>query len=80
MVSDVGSYRLDPLLFLNGTCALEQEFIDPSNDCPADILMLCNGVKNCDDCADEVYENCIAYDCSASMIIDCFEANPIPDY
>ena len=24
---------------------------------------------NCDNCSDEVYENCMAYDCSASMFI-----------
>ena len=64
--TDKGSYRSDPLLFLDSTCAPEQEFIDPDDDCPSDILMLCNGVMNCDNCADEVYEHCMAYDCSAS--------------
>ena len=65
-LTDVGPYRSDPLLFLDRTCAVEQEFINPDDDCPSDILMLCNGVKNCDDCSDEVYEHCMAYECSAS--------------
>ena len=41
--------------------------MNPDVDCPEDILMLCNGVMNCDNCADEVCEHCMEYDCSGSM-------------
>ena len=36
--------------------------------CPSNVFMLCNGVMNCENCADEDYTTCMAYDCSGSKI------------
>ena len=39
------------------------------------ILSLCNGVQNCDDCQDEVFENCMQVECNDGkprpLIHDC---------
>ena len=67
MYSGIGLTNIvDPRVFVDGTCDVPDAPVDPDSDCPGDILMLCNGVRNCDDCADEVYETCMAYDCSYS--------------
>ena len=38
----------------------------PDTDCFINPLLMCNGIRNCDDCWDEVYENCLAIECSGS--------------
>ena len=72
---DAGTYRYDPLVSLDGTCPEPQGASNPDSDCPNDIRMLCNGVMNCDNCADEVYETCMAYDCSISMVTIIFTSS-----
>ena len=37
-------------------------------DCSIDILELCNGVMQCDDCADETFETCNSFDCIGSKL------------
>ena len=66
LVLDIGTFRDSPLLSFDGTCPVAPTITNPDSDCPRDILMLCNGIANCDDCADEVYETCMTYDCSKS--------------
>ena len=63
VVLDVGPFRLDLLVSLDGTCAARPTTPVPDADCPSDMAMLCNGIKDCDDCADEDYDTCMAYDC-----------------
>ena len=45
---------------------LDGDFVTLNNNCQINILMMCNGVVNCDDCVDEVYENCMQFECAES--------------
>ena len=37
--------------------------IEPKDDCVIHPTMLCNGVQNCPNCTDEIYENCMRAHC-----------------
>ena len=40
-------------------------FIDSNdNNCTIHILKMCNGLMHCEDCADEVFEDCMQHQCS----------------
>ena len=65
--SDRGFYRNDRKVFLDGNCSelseLPGDVITISSDCTINILLMCNGVVNCDDCVDEVSSNCMRFEC-----------------
>ena len=53
--------------------------IDPMEDCVVHPTMMCNGIQNCPDCSDEIYENCMQAHCKSGgcfynynlIIIEC---------
>ena len=66
LFSDTGFFRNDRLASVNETCEISSEsnMVTVNDDCHIDIVMLCNGIMNCDDCADEIAETCMTFDCS----------------
>ena len=46
--------------------ANEATMVNVTDDCVIDILQLCNGVMNCDDCLDETPEVCYTFECTGS--------------
>ena len=37
--------------------------IEPQEECVIHPTMLCNGIQNCPNCTDEIYENCMQAHC-----------------
>ena len=51
----------------NCTVGFDQEdYVTFSDNCTVHILKMCNGLMHCEDCADEVYEDCMEKQCSES--------------
>ena len=69
-VSVRNSFFDDRQIFLDSQCnvleELDGDFVTLDDNCQINILMMCNGVVNCDDCVDEVYENCMQFECAES--------------
>ena len=67
---DWSHYTSDKRATVDENCTLsEQEDIAVFNDdCAVHVLKMCNGLMHCDDCADENYEDCLAQQCSESII------------
>ena len=70
---DRNYFRNDRRLLPDNTCVsfdpLPGDFVTIEEGCTINILMMCNGVMNCDDCVDEVYENCMQFECAESKTL-----------
>ena len=74
MILDVFNYRSDPsIVMIDDNC---NDVLEPAEDflvtvadgCVVRRDYLCNGVRNCDDCSDEAYLNCMAQDCTGCKL------------
>ena len=66
MFLDKGFYVLDSRANEDGRCdyTSQGDFVTFNDQCTLHILKMCNGLMHCDDCADEVYEDCMEKQCS----------------
>ena len=66
-LTDRDYYRHDRQIFVNESCQVLDELpgdiVTINADCTISILMMCNGVSNCEHCVDEIYSNCMQFDC-----------------
>ena len=64
--TDRNNYYVDKLANVDGNCSIvsQESFVTFNDNCTVHILKMCNGLMHCDDCADEVYEDCVAQQCS----------------
>ena len=69
-VLDRRNFRYDPLASVDSSCdiASGSSMVTVNAECGIDILELCNGVMQCDDCADETFETCNSFDCIGSKL------------
>ena len=55
-------------MFFNESCSvlddLPGDFVTFGPSCTVNILMMCNGVVNCDDCIDENLDSCLQIECA----------------
>ena len=62
---DFSTYRSDKLVTVDSSCTFEsvESMVQVADDCNVDILLLCNGIINCPQCADEIESNCYGVVC-----------------
>ena len=65
--ADRSYYRHDEKFFGERECTeLPEpagEYVSVGDNCTINVLMLCNGVMNCDECADEEIDTCTQFEC-----------------
>ena len=67
--TDTGYFRTDPNKEVDPvTCesATEETHASLNSGCDVDVVKLCNGVMDCPDCSDEVFETCMDVTCVGS--------------
>ena len=57
---------MDKRANVDATCAVspQEDYVTFNENCTVHILKMCNGLMHCEDCADEVYEDCLEQQCS----------------
>ena len=50
--------ELDTYFYFDQTCSTEGIVLPRDVECLVHPVLMCNGIRNCDDCSDEVEENC----------------------
>ena len=63
--------ELDALFFYDRNCSAEGIILPRSAECLVHPTFMCNGIRNCDDCSDEVEENCLAPVCDSGRTETC---------
>ena len=49
---------MDSYFYFDQTCSTEGIVLPRDVECLVHPVLMCNGIRNCDDCSDEVEENC----------------------